>query len=100
VRAQPPPATAPGVPDGGGDSGSPGLGGGLADAPGVADALGSFPDDRSRDELRRLGVTHVVVHLDAYGAGAGAMASALSATPWLALVASGNQLRIYRLAVS
>ena len=41
---------------------------------------GDFPDDRSRAELQRLGVTHVVVHLDAYGDGADAMASALRAT--------------------
>ena len=39
---------------------------------GIAEALRDFPDDRSRAELRRLGVTHVVVHLDAYGGDAGA----------------------------
>ena len=48
-----------------------------ASYPGIADALRDFPDDRSRAELQRLGVTHVVVHLDAYGDGADAMASAL-----------------------
>jgi hypothetical protein len=71
-----------------------------ASYPRIAEALRDFPGDRSRAELRRLGVTHVVVHLDAYGAGAGTMASALSATPWLALVASMNQIRIYRLVTS
>ena len=34
---------------------------------GHADALRAFPDDRARQQLRALGVTHVVVHLDAYG---------------------------------
>ena len=67
---------------------------------GIADALRNFPDGRSQAELRRLGVTHVVIHLDAYGDGADAMASALNAAPWLALVASGTQVRIYRLATS
>jgi hypothetical protein len=66
----------------------------------IADALRGFPDDRSRVELRRLGVTHIVVHLDAYGGREGAMLSALSATPWLALVASDDQTRVYRLVTS
>jgi hypothetical protein len=71
-----------------------------ASYPGIADALRHFPDDRSRAELQRLGVTHVVIHLDAYGDGADAMASALRATRWLALVASGSQAKIYRLVTS
>jgi hypothetical protein len=68
--------------------------------PAVADALRDFPGDRSQTELRRLAVTHVVVHLDAYGSRAAEVASALSATPWLELVASANQIRIYRLVTS
>ena len=68
--------------------------------PGIAAALRGFPDDRSRAELQRLGVSHVVVHFDAYGRRAGEVASALHATPWLALVASENQIRVYRLVTS
>jgi hypothetical protein len=66
----------------------------------IAHALRDFPGDRSRAELQRLGVSHVVIHLDAYGRRAGEMASALSATPWLALVASERDIRIYRVATS
>jgi hypothetical protein len=68
--------------------------------PGIADALRDFPGDRSRAELHRLGVSHVVIHLDAYGDRAGEMASALHATPWLALVASNDQIRVYRIVTS
>jgi hypothetical protein len=68
--------------------------------PAIADALGDFPGDRSRAELQRLGVSHVVIHLDAYGDRADEMAAAVQATPWLALVASGNQIRIYRVVTS
>ena len=68
--------------------------------PAIAGALRDFPGDRSRAELRRLGVTHVVVHLDAYGGRAAGMASALSETRWLELVASANQIRVYRLVTS
>ena len=71
-----------------------------ASYPGIAEALRDFPGDRSRQELRRLGVTHVVIHLDAYGDTADAMASALHAAPWLALVASEGPARIYRLVTS
>ena len=67
---------------------------------GIAEALRDFPDNRSRAELRRLGVTHVVVHLDAYGGDAGAMASALGAARWLELSAAGNGIRVYRLVTS
>ena len=63
----------------------------------IAEASRDFPGDRSRAELHRFAVSHVVVHLDAYGE---RMASALSATPWLELVASGNRIRIYRLVTS
>jgi hypothetical protein len=66
----------------------------------IADALQAFPDDRSRAELQRLGVSHVVVHLDAYGDQADAVLSALTAAPWLSLVASGHQVRVYRLVTS
>jgi len=66
----------------------------------IAEALRGFPDDMSRAELRRLGVTHVVVHLDAYGGNAGAMASALSAARWLELAAAGSGVRVYRLVTS
>ena len=67
---------------------------------GIAGALLEFPDDRSRAELHRLGVTHVVVHLDAYGDRADAMASALRDVPWLTLVAAEGAVRIYRLVTS
>jgi hypothetical protein len=67
---------------------------------GVAAALGDFPGDRSRAELQRLGVSHVVVHLAAYGDRADEVASSLNAAPWLTLVASGNQIRVYRLVTS
>jgi hypothetical protein len=66
--------------------------------PAIADALRPFPGGGSESELRRLGVTHVVVHLDAYGSRAGEMASALSATAWLTLVASERDIRVYRIA--
>jgi hypothetical protein len=66
----------------------------------VAEALRGFPDDRSRAELRRLGVTHVVVHLDAYGRWAGEKIAALNETPWLALTAAEKQIRVYRLVTS
>jgi hypothetical protein len=71
-----------------------------ASYPAAADALGDFPGNRSRDELRRLGVSHVVVHLDAYGKRAGELLTALNATPWLSLVASADQIRVYRLVTS
>ncbi len=71
-----------------------------ASYPGIAEALRNFPDGRSRVELHRLGVTHVVVHLEGYGDGADALASALHTTPWLALVASEGTVRIYRLVTS
>ena len=68
--------------------------------PAIADALRPFPGGGSAAELRRLGVTHVVVHLDAYGSRAGEMAAALSATAWLTLVASERDIRVYRVATS
>ena len=63
----------------------------------VADALRGFPDDRSHAQLLRLGVTHVVVHLDAFGERAAAVHAALSTSPWLTLVASDDRIRIYRI---
>jgi hypothetical protein len=68
--------------------------------PAIADALRPFPGGGSEAELRRLGVTHVVVHLDAYGNRAGEMASALSAAAWLRLVASDRDIRVYRVVTS
>jgi hypothetical protein len=68
-----------------------------ASYPPIAEALRDFPGDRSRAELRRLGVSHVVVHFGAYGSRAGEVAAALNAAPWLSLVASGNQIRIFRI---
>ncbi|MCX6552832.1 MAG: hypothetical protein NTY02_17830 [Acidobacteria bacterium] len=67
---------------------------------GIADALRGFPDDRSRDELRTLGVSHAVIHLDAYGSSAEAMAAVLHDTPWLELVAVDGPVRIYKLVTS
>ena len=63
---------------------------------GIADALRGFPDERSHAQLVALGVTHVVVHLDAFGERAAAMHAALSTSPWLTLVAFEDQVRIYR----
>jgi len=63
----------------------------------VADALRGFPDDRSHAQLRALGVTHVVVHLDDFGERAAAVHAALSTSPWLTLVASEDRIRIYRI---
>jgi hypothetical protein len=68
--------------------------------PAVAEALKGFPDDRSLAELQRLGVSHVVVHLDAYGRWAGEKAAALNGTPRLTLVAAEKQVRIYRVVTS
>jgi hypothetical protein len=42
-------------------------------------------------------VTHVVVHLNAFGERAAAVQAALSASPWLALVASEDGIRVYRI---
>jgi hypothetical protein len=65
---------------------------------GIADQLRGFPDERSRHQLRAIGVSHVVIHLDAFGARGTAMAAALHDTPWLALTAVDGPIRIYRLA--
>jgi hypothetical protein len=67
---------------------------------GFADALRGFPDDRALAQLRSLGVTHVVVHLDAYGDRAAAMLAALRSTPWLTMVAAEGQIRIFRVVTS
>jgi len=65
-----------------------------------ADALRGFPDESARVELRTLGVSHVVVHLDAYGPRAGALLAGLQAASWLRLVASEDQIRIYLVLTS
>ena len=67
---------------------------------GIAEGLRDFPDDRSRAELRALGVTHVVVHVDAYGEQAPAILAALGSAPWLTLVASDDRIRVYRVSLS
>lgn len=67
---------------------------------GIAEALRGFPDDESRARLRSLGVTHVVVHTGAYGAQAPAMLTALGSAPWLILVASEGDIRVYRINAS
>jgi len=68
--------------------------------PAIAEALRDFPGERSRAELQRLGVSHVVVHLEAYGGRAGEVAAALTLAPWLEQVAAAGQIRIYRLVTS
>jgi hypothetical protein len=62
----------------------------------TARALEGFPDARALARLEALGVTHLVVHLDAL-AGAD---RALEAHPAVVLRASGPGLRIYRLRSS
>ena len=66
----------------------------------TAEALRAFPDETSRARLLSLGVTHVVVHADAYGSRAPALLAALAAAPWLGLVASEGGVRVYRLNAS
>ena len=66
----------------------------------IADSLRGFPDDASRARLVALGVTHVVVHIDLYGPQAPALLAAAGATPWLTLVASDGDIRIYRVTSS
>jgi hypothetical protein len=62
----------------------------------TARALEGFPDSRAFARLEALGVTHLVVHLDAL-AGADRL---LAAHPAVVLCASGPGLRIYRLRAS
>ena len=62
----------------------------------AADALRDFPDDRSRAWLRRVGVTHLFVHMAAYGDRATALAVELKQTGWLTLVAEQRDIRLYR----
>jgi hypothetical protein len=64
---------------------------------GYAAALGSFPDEPSRLMLRQLNVTHVVVHINAYEEDAGAMIDALQHTPWVELLATEGDIRLYKL---
>jgi hypothetical protein len=66
----------------------------------IAEALRGFPDDQSRARLAALGVTHVVVHVDAYGGQAPALVAALGATQWLTLIASDDSIRVYRVTSS
>ncbi len=61
-----------------------------------ARALQGFPDDRARDRLRQLGVTHVVVHLEAYGRRRTELAVAIRQTPWLRMVAGDGRVTVYR----
>lgn len=61
-----------------------------------ARALHQFPDERARQRLAELGVTHVVVHLDAYGGRRAALQAALADSPWLRLIASERDVRVYR----
>jgi hypothetical protein len=60
-----------------------------------ARALRGFPDDTARDQLRQLGVTHVVVHLDAYGERRGNVLAALRDASWLRVVGMDKEVRVY-----
>lgn len=59
----------------------------------LAEVMRSFPDDASRDALLALGATHVVVHLDYVPD----MADQLVSISWLEQVASGRDIRIFRI---
>ncbi len=61
-----------------------------------AEVLQGFPDGPSRDMLRSLGVTHVVVHAGAFGDRAAEVRAVVDAAPWLRLVATEGDVRIYR----
>jgi hypothetical protein len=61
-----------------------------------ARVLRAFPDDDARTRLQALGVTHVVVHLDAYGGRRSGVIAALGDAAWLRLVAEERDLRVYR----
>jgi hypothetical protein len=58
-----------------------------------ADRIGTFPAPTALDELRRLGVTHVVVNLGE----APELADQLASMPEFVTVATGHPRRIYRL---
>jgi hypothetical protein len=58
-------------------------------------ALREFPDDAARDHLRQVGVTHVVVHLDAYGRRRDGMLAALRNTPWLRVAGVDGEVWVY-----
>jgi hypothetical protein len=60
-----------------------------------ARALRGFPDVTAYDLLRQLGVTHVVVHLDAYGRRRDDMVAALRGTPWLRIVGQDEAVWVY-----
>lgn len=57
----------------------------------------SFPGDEAMDELKRLGVTHVTVHSDAFAARSGSDAlEAVDRSPKLERVADAEGIRLYR----
>ncbi|MBI2835089.1 MAG: hypothetical protein HYX76_11755, partial [Acidobacteria bacterium] len=58
-----------------------------------AEALRGFPNDASREALHAAGVTHVIVHLDAFGE----LPPALNRVEWLVPLATSRNIRIYRL---
>jgi hypothetical protein len=57
-------------------------------------AVGSFPSEESIAALERLGITHLVVHLDAYDAEA---IASIQAAPGLAEIAKDMPIAVYRL---
>jgi hypothetical protein len=61
-----------------------------------AEVLQGFPDGASRELLRSLGVTDVVLHAGAYGERASEIREAVDAAPWLRLVAAEGDVRVYR----
>jgi hypothetical protein len=61
-----------------------------------ARALRGFPDEVAHARLRALGVTYVVVHLDAYGGRRESLAAAVADVPWLSAVASSRDVRVFR----
>jgi len=61
-----------------------------------AAVLAGFPDDGSRDRLRALGVSHVVVHADAYDDSRRAgLTAACAGASWLSPVATDGRIAIY-----
>jgi len=62
-----------------------------------ADVLVNFPDEWSRNLLRELRVSHVVVHFDAYDeARRQDLAAACAGMPWLTRVATDGAITVYR----
>jgi hypothetical protein len=60
-------------------------------------AISDFPSPASIDWLRRKGVTHVFVHVDAYD---GPIANRLASTPGLKQIAVAHGVVLYRLESS